>query len=574
MTPEKTQQEGRDQPAPRPNNVETPAQPEKQDGPGHAALQRAPANGPADGGTSTPPAARPSRNALSPARAAEMVTQPNSGPDAAGRARLSGALQRQVGNARLQRMVDPAMASSLDAATPPAANGAATQPALTITPAQNGAPKIQRISADEVIAQYTEPGLVYGTNLQVSGLAARLTALCRAGQYTLVMQVINTIDSSDRDDVSMIILGNLTILELIQIARKPDGQALLRTMRAEVAGGWETKEEAGKALLLDAVLGEEAARNLWNRRRIEEMKAKSPSDLESLAQLFEDDLIVDDGSVQSRLQVILQSTAHPIVPGLQTGIDFGDTGFRGEPTPEGSGFRDPHPSSANQVGHFLTAVGLQTDPSVVSRPIPFFGTVRSMVGAPAAMKDDEVALRLTIGHEKSPDPNGKWEILGSLLDVWIAESLKPGPDGETDEQRKERIGKAVADETGRQIEAIIAAFRAQFNATTDADIAAWNEALAALGPNTKLNTGAYEGKDSPLNKIAVNPAGRGNSRQDLRLSLIGWRLGQMIGKGEFASRSAVAYWIRVNLSATPPAPSPTGDYEPLAPPAGPGSAYG
>jgi hypothetical protein len=78
---------------------------------------------------------------------------------------------------------------------------------------------------------------------------------------------------------------------------------------------------------------------------------------------------------------VLAVTEHLAIPGLQTGIDFSDTGFAGDRTANGSGFRDPHPSSQNQVGHFLTATGLQYSPAVVSRQIPYFGTIRQMVGA-------------------------------------------------------------------------------------------------------------------------------------------------------------------------------------------------
>jgi len=262
--------------------------------------------------------------------------------------------------------------------------------------------------------------------------------------------------------------------------------------------------------------------------------------------MFEDDQIIDDGTVSSRLQAILGATEHLVIPGLQTGIDFADTGFAGQPTPGGPGFRDPHPSSRNQVGHFLTAVGLQISPGVVSRPIPVFGSIRSMVGAPAGMSDSDVALRLTIGHEKAPDPVGAFGIVTGILIGGLVESLLPGPEGETEEERDERIGRAVEAETKRQIAEVIAAFRAQFEATTDDDIAAWNEALAALGTGPSINLAAAEG---PLSRIHIDPTQRGNSIQDLRLSLVGWRLGQMISAGEFADNTAVAAWIRTNLGA-------------------------
>ena len=171
-----------------------------------------------------------------------------------------------------------------------------------------------------------------------------------------------------------------------------------------------------------------------------------------------------------------------------------------------------------------------------------------MVQAPAGMSDQDVALRLTIGHEKGPDPSAV-EAFMNILTTGVIESWKDGPEGETEEERNKRIGDAVARETQRQVDEIIAAYRAQFRATTDEDIAAWNEALQALGTDQQLNLGAAE---APLSRIHVDPTQRGNSRQDLRLSLVGWRLGQLIGSGGFADGHAVAAWIRQNLGPQPP----------------------
>lgn len=192
----------------------------------------------------------------------------------------------------------------------------------------------------------------------------------------------------------------------------------------------------------------------------------------------------------------------------------------------------------------MTAVGLQFSPAVVSRQIPIFGTIRQMVNAPENMEDQEVALRLTIGHEKAPDPDGTMAAIAIAL-RGIGESLRPGPEGETEDERDERVGRAIAEETRRQIEAIIQAFRTQFQATTDDDIRAWNEAITALGTGSELNLAAAE---APLSRIAINNANRGNSIQDMRLSLVGWRLGQLISSGAFGEdRTAVASWIRTNL---------------------------
>ncbi len=408
---------------------------------------------------------------------------------------------------------------------------------------KSAVPLVQRETAEEIKARFMNWG---GLNLQEEALASHLLGLVRAGNYALVTQVITVLDWVDRDDVAGEMMPSLTNEELIHIARNDSGREMLQRMKAELQDwwGWITREERHQGELLAAVLDEPGARALWNRQEIGRIKTAAGSDLEALAQIFESSLVIDDGTVTSRLQAVLAATEHLLIPGLQTGIDFQDTGFAGDQEPGGQGFRDPHPSSRNQVGHFLTAVGLQFSPAVVSRQIPIFGTIRQMVQAPANMDDQEVALRLTIGHEKAPDPDGTMAAISIAL-RGVGESLRPGPEGETEDERDERVGRAIADETRRQIEAIIQAFRTQFQATTDDDIRAWNEAITALGTGNELNLAAAE---APLSRIAINNANRGNSIQDMRLSLVGWRLGQLIGSGAFGEdRTAVASWIRANL---------------------------
>ena len=412
----------------------------------------------------------------------------------------------------------------------------------------NSSSVLKRETATEVRDRYTNWG---GLNLQEDQLAAYLVKLALRGQYSLVKEVINILDWSDRDDVAGEMIAHFTTRQLIRLALNEDAVSLLRVMRDSIGDwwGWITAGERQQADLLGAVLNEPGKRKLWNWERIGVIKSETGTDLEALARIFEDDKIVDDGSITSRLQAILSATEHLLIPGLQTGINFVDTGFAGEQTPGGAGFRDPHASSRNQVGHFLTAVGLQFSPGVVSRSIPFFGTIRSMVQAPASMSDADVALRLTIGHEKAPDPNGTMAAINIVL-TGLIEHWSPQPEGETEEQRQERVGRAILSETQRQINEIITAFRTQFQAATDADVQAWNEALTALGRGNVLNIGAAE---APLSRISINPAGRGNSIQDLRLSLVGWQLGQLISSGAFGDRAAVARWIRTNLGA-PPSP--------------------
>ncbi|MDM0109636.1 DUF4157 domain-containing protein [Variovorax sp. J22R24] len=431
-----------------------------------------------------------------------------------------------------------------------------------------GSGAIRRETAQEIKDRYMNFG---GLNLQEEELGAYLTGLARGGQYTLVTAVIDVLDDSDTDDVAGEVVGALTARDLIRMARAPAAVLMLRRMKDAIGdwSGWVTRGEAHQADLLGAVLDDPGARGAWNRARIGTIKEAAGSDLEALARVFEDDELIDDGSVESRLTAVLGATQHLVIPGLQTGVEFSDTGFAGDQAPGGSGFRDPHPSSRNQPGHFLTAVGLEYSPATVSREIAnwaFFcgaigappevraaNTIRAMVLAPAAMSDADVAVRLTIGHEKAPDPaSGLLQGL-EILAAGFVEDLLPGPERETEDEHDRRVGEAMRAETLRRVTSIITTFRTQFGAAADADVAAWNEALAALGNGTTLDLAAAE---APLGRIAIDPAGRGNSIQDLRLSLVGWKLGQLIAAGTFADGAAVATWIRTNLGGAAPGATP------------------
>src|SRR5262249_48261384 len=62
-----------------------------------------------------------------------------------------------------------------------------------------------------------------------------------------------------------------------------------------------------------------------------------------------------------RMRRVVASTEHFAVPGLKTGgivSGWHDEGFN-------LAFKDPHPSSDNQVGHFLTSVNLGLNPNSV-----------------------------------------------------------------------------------------------------------------------------------------------------------------------------------------------------------------
>jgi hypothetical protein len=133
-----------------------------------------------------------------------------------------------------------------------------------------------------------------------------------------------------------------------------------------------------------------AKEDAHNVKRIKQIKQATSTDVDALAKIFTDSKIKDDGTLVGRFTAIFRATEHWAIPGLQTGIKFGFSGFKKE-------FHDPWPSSSNQVGHFLTAVRLAMDSSVTNDLI--------LIAILDAWFDDKRALRLIIGHEKRADPS-------------------------------------------------------------------------------------------------------------------------------------------------------------------------
>ena len=212
-----------------------------------------------------------------------------------------------------------------------------------------------------------------------------------------------------------------------------------------------------------------------NRERILTLRDEATDAVDALARLFEDEHISDDGTIPGRLRAILGATEHRFVPGLQMGVRIGLTGFRKE-------FEDPWAASTDQVGHFLTAVRLAFAPEFLSNPI-----LPMLLGG---LGDTEIPLRLILGHEKAPDPP----------DVY-----KPSQ---------------------RSLITAIRAFRVQYQATTDEDLANF--------------------QSGRLEEIPVG-TGLGNSRADLRLSYKGWQFGHWVAEGRFPTRGDLARWIRQEL---------------------------
>lgn len=237
----------------------------------------------------------------------------------------------------------------------------------------------------------------------------------------------------------------------------------------------------------------------------------SLDDAEALARLFESSLFKDNGLVTGRLETILSSTKYFKFFPLHTALEFHDKGFKAD-------FKDPYPSSDNQVGHFLTAVSFSYNPYQIS-------WLRGGIGADSKLSDVEVSIRLAIGHELYPDP-GWWDIASFIfLPAKVVLSPNILPDDAID------------------------VFANQYQATNPADVTAFQNALAALtNPNNPLviNLSAAIPYLKTI-ETRIKPNSKGNSVQDLRLTLLGWHLAQEIIKGKFRDRMEVAKWLRLNL---------------------------
>src|SRR5262249_10667533 len=116
---------------------------------------------------------------------------------------------------------------------------------------------------------------------------------------------------------------------------------------------------------------------------------ESDFDLEFLAQLFEDPSISDAGTgnlLQNRLPTILAASTDGSNNGVThfAGIYTGcqDRGFR-------DAFKDPWPSSRNQVGHFTTAVDMGFRPMQTYLLLPEFVRNRLAGTSTAALPVEE-----------------------------------------------------------------------------------------------------------------------------------------------------------------------------------------
>lgn len=267
-------------------------------------------------------------------------------------------------------------------------------------------------------------------------------------------------------------------------------------------------------------------------RRAEEIRQQverenGADNAEALARVFEDDAVDEvplRGSArpgggahasaateaQTRLESILAATSSG--PGLHFAT-FGNWDHAGFKTR----YRDPHPSSSRQVGHYLTAVHLGYAPEVLGEAVEarrgsmmLLHALGGLAGLAVYWADpfrirpenheerESLAIRLMVGHELTPDGG----VAGEARTVWA------GTMGD---------GEAV-----------------------------FRRALRELADLDDMDVPAAE---AVLRAIPIDDTLEGNSRQDMILTLVGCRFGMAVRNGEIATRAAAAAFTRRELSA-------------------------
>ena len=217
--------------------------------------------------------------------------------------------------------------------------------------------------------------------------------------------------------------------------------------------------------------------------------------VEYMAQLFEDSTISDTGTgneLQQRLGTMLAASANgggqsSVVHFAGIFYNCSDGGFRPE-------FRDPWPgASNNQVGHFMTAVDFGYRPDYVYTQV--WGYLKYLLvaywPAPGVPSNESFCIDLIVGHEQVAD------------DATFVNAR-------------------------------------QFSSPSNSDILNFYHAVLNVAVTTPPNLTRSR---SDLAAIPIG-TGRGNSIQDLHLSLYGYGLGRFIRNGNLSARSDAARWIR------------------------------
>ena len=184
----------------------------------------------------------------------------------------------------------------------------------------------------------------------------------------------------------------------------------------------------------------------------------------------------------------------------------------------GAAFQDPWVGESDRQGnHFLTAVGLAYAPAAYVRTPLVQATLSGLEPNPDLLSDEELALRLIVGHEKSPD---------------IAKSLSLRVDLQRDSARSQYQSATYED---------VVFFLMAARADAYGQLRARDCFLRNIIP------GLPDDRTSLLALRARGIDRLGNSLQDLRLSVRGWRFGKMIRNRELSTLEQAWQWLNRNL---------------------------
>ena len=242
-------------------------------------------------------------------------------------------------------------------------------------------------------------------------------------------------------------------------------------------------------------------------------------------------------SAQARLELVLEVTNKRLPFGLDAGIHF-EIGFSTCGLQERfndewlyTKYWDQNPDDpdvANQVGHFLTAVRLGYDPTFLVPLLALEANLSVSVPQvhPLLPMDESIevtAKRLIVGHEKKGDPAPKGSEYADA--VWTA-------------------GKIPL----------------QYRAAEPEDVNYFDLAVAADRDWRADLRDYYLGKilgAMTTEDLADLRKRQGNSMEDLRLSVKGWRLGRAVAgldgnaqppEKQLTTRLEVASWLRMHIA--------------------------
>ena len=266
-----------------------------------------------------------------------------------------------------------------------------------------------------------------------------------------------------------------------------------------------------------------------NRPSGETIAQGSPNNVLALIRLFEAGHLPGD-TARDRLQWILAKTASPPGTFIQFGSLFppGDSGFCDE-LADGKYYAQPglpphytptdiwHTANrgdpSEQIGHFLTAVALGFNPEGAFYQTYVIDVVEEFVTVGIESKlaaiPEEHALNLIVGHEMIGDGKGIGQV--PAIPVQYAIATEEARSGFLKAVEHDRLGNDdLRDQVLREI---------------------------LIGTNSEFRT-----------QNAVAGATRvGNSMEDFRNSVKGWRFGQEIGNGTIETRQGAADWLREEI---------------------------